>query len=496
VRIEAANHLVMNGEIRADAGSADSTRGGGAGGGVYLTCKTFDGTGKITARGGNVYSSNAGGGGGGRIAIVWSDTEAQKAYSPAPILHTGARCYGKSDGCYPTPDRMPAYRALRNWSGTPGTVYLTDDSFYPGTIWAKCSGWFSFGTRTKNSYVLDGDLFAAESSGDAAMLAQEVCFHDVTLSFPNGLTLPKYAHIIASNCTLNASSVSLDSGCLEVFGHSIVEVSGDLTATGTAQLNFEAGATNGIGAATWNPWGQLVTVGGKLKLADAAILYPGSDNLNGGSVNFTLGSLEIAAGAAIKGNSRGWGRVSHVIVGPGNGPGANPYSNIDGAAHGGYGGTPRANDPNNRTYGDERHPTMPGSSGGRSSAAGYIGGWGGGLFHATVARTVQLDGTINMNGSDCYGAESGGGSGGSVYIKCDRLAGGGTITANGGHGGSTPAYSGNGGGGRIAVYCSKAASWKGMLTAAAGSCATVYAQPAGDGSTFYKQSGGLQILLR
>ena len=71
IRIESKGDVVMNGSLLANAyGRTGHNGGGGSGGGIFVTCRTFSGTGTISANG-EASSSNqtSGGGGGGRIAV-------------------------------------------------------------------------------------------------------------------------------------------------------------------------------------------------------------------------------------------------------------------------------------------------------------------------------------------------------------------------------------------------------------------------------------------
>jgi hypothetical protein len=70
IRIEADRTVQIDGVLTADGQYTAGDRGGGAGGGIHITCKTFAGSGVIRARGANAgTTSNSGGGGGGRIAV-------------------------------------------------------------------------------------------------------------------------------------------------------------------------------------------------------------------------------------------------------------------------------------------------------------------------------------------------------------------------------------------------------------------------------------------
>jgi hypothetical protein len=79
------------------------------------------------------------------------------------------------------------------------------------------------------------------------------------------------------------------------------------------------------------------------------------------------------------------------------------------------------------------------------------------LIQILAAGTIQLDGLMSVNGvsgtfSEGFGA--GGGSGGGIYLRCNRFQGIGRMEANGGNGGvqSAGLEGGGGGGGRIAVW--------------------------------------------
>ncbi|MBW2172398.1 MAG: hypothetical protein JRF69_10575, partial [Deltaproteobacteria bacterium] len=120
-----------------------------------------------------------------------------------------------------------------------------------------------------------------------------------------------------------------------------------------------------------------------------------------------------------------------------------------GAIHGGggYGGRGGAGNSGviGLTYGSLSQPTALGSGGRYYS----VGGSGGGALKFVVTGTVTVDGTISVNGQDSTQCcDNGGGSGGSLWIIANSLAGSGFIAADGGQG---AAKGGAGGGGRIAL---------------------------------------------
>ena len=117
-------------------------------------------------------------------------------------------------------------------------------------------------------------------------------------------------------------------------------------------------------------------------------------------------------------------------------------SSSGGGSYGGQG------DGGKNCYGSVTNPMCLGS-GGRGWASTTV--CGGGALKLTVAGTLKVNGSIQALGRN-NGYYVNPGSGGSIWIDCDTLAGSGYIKADGG---SSPSFSGRGGagGGRIAVHC-------------------------------------------
>ena len=67
-----------------------------------------------------------------------------------------------------------------------------------------------------------------------------------------------------------------------------------------------------------------------------------------------------------------------------------------------------------------------------------------------MSNTLTVDGTVSANGVRYIGGHAGGGSGGSIWVITDTLAGAGSIAADGAIGYASEG--GGGGGGRVAVY--------------------------------------------
>ena len=182
--------------------------------------------------------------------------------------------------------------------------------------------------------------------------------------------------------------------------------------------------------------------------------------------------LEIRAGKVIiqgtvDGEGQGYGNNNNGVA-QGLGPGGGNAGTSSGAGGGGYGGAGGdggydSNDPINSggsTYGTVSGTDVDlGSAGGNASS---IYGGNGGAAVIIRARSIDISGTINVDGAEGEqpgaGQGGGGGSGGAVLIEGDSILLSGNITANGGNGsvGASTANDdgGGGGGGRIKIFSS------------------------------------------
>lgn len=106
------------------------------------------------------------------------------------------------------------------------------------------------------------------------------------------------------------------------------------------------------------------------------------------------------------------------------GPGAVTLPDRAGGTHGGVGALNTQH-----PYGCATNPMNLGSGGAYVIADGNAGG----ALILDVAEKVRVDGTLSANGET---ATYGGGSGGSIWIRCATLEGSGVISANGGTSGS------------------------------------------------------------
>ena len=234
---------------------------------------------------------------------------------------------------------------------------------------------------------------------------------------------------------------------------------------------------------------QDIVVSGCTVTADGAHSFNSLQVTNGGtlthpattanqeySLHLTIaGALVVDASAAIDVSGKGY-LPGYTL---GNTTQGGCVGNA-GGSYGGYGGlggatifvTPVAN----AVYGDYRNPNELGSGG--------LGSAGGGLVRIT-AGAAAIDGAIRANGADSSFA----GSGGGILLNVGTLAGGGSISADGGSGGINSA---NGGGGRVAISygLNNGFDLVGKVTAIGGSGGAFGAV----GTVYLNQTGGEGIL--
>jgi len=136
--------------------------------------------------------------------------------------------------------------------------------------------------------------------------------------------------------------------------------------------------------------------------------------------------LTIAEDCKISADGKGYGS--------GSGPGAGGAGYCGGGGgYGGSGGQAIVDGEGGLVYGSITEPNALGSGGG-SARGYYAGGSGGGVIHLTVSGTLTVEGSITANGSNV--SESGGGSGGSIYVTAGTLAGRGIISGSGSENGA------------------------------------------------------------
>lgn len=469
VRIIATGTVTVNGTITASAlRDHGDLCGSGSGGSIYISCRRFAATnGWILAQGGGkagTYWAYAGSGGGGRIAIVY-DPDAQSLANitdpPRAYISAGGGFY-VNGGFYANRDTM----------GQPGTVYLTDSSFYPSSnsLHGGVVTIPGFMNWTVDNLVLSNDAssfpagFSLTVSNDLAVRGAGggLLLTNSMLSVGRDLIVDANYYGYSRICGGSTSRVWIGRDLvirqkeLTFYGTATngdaLNVGRDCVVTNGGVLRILAARTNGVAPS----YGALLNVGGDLVIAGSSWVYPHSDNTNGGSALFKAANVRILATNSGF-NASGLGFRGAVLGSWGaSGPGAGAV--YAGGGYGGRGGYINGGRGlGGAAYGDANAPVHAGSGGGPwVNASGPNGGSGGGLVRIEALQTVTVNGEINVDGQSGTGINSlwsGGGSGGGVYIRCRTFEGSsmGSVRANGGNG-TTNNTSGGGGGGRIAIW--------------------------------------------
>ena len=201
-------------------------------------------------------------------------------------------------------------------------------------------------------------------------------------------------------------------------------------------------------------------------------------------LNLTIaGNVQVDPGGIIFADGLGFDIAG---VGAGSTGGGGSYGGVGGfSLTGGHGGT---------TFGLYNGQPSLGYGGGNGLLGPSApGGAGGGLIQINSGGSVILNGVVTANGANGTNDQSGGGSGGGIFITANVLSGTGAISVNGGAG--EPAYAGGGGGGRISLQYN-ATSFTGSMTAVggigytAGSPGSVYTKLAGQNGLITYDNGG------
>jgi hypothetical protein len=265
----------------------------------------------------------------------------------------------------------------------------------------------------------------------------------------------------------------------------------DTCTVSTVQAMTNNYVISGTGNLTITSTGSLTT----------AILESFSIDIDGdvtiqasGSITGNVSSIaarDLIVAGSINASSKGYaGGVSTTGGGTGGGIGSGASGGANGGSYGGGGGQGTSSFTMGAPHGSMTEPNLYGAGGG--GTIGRTGGAGGGSVKIDVSRTLDITGSINVNGgnppSGATTAASGGGSGGSIWIIAPTITGNGSVTANGGNGYNSTSIGGGGGGGRIAMYYTTYANTLTTLTAYGGTAAandrfggagTIYKKPSG-----------------
>ncbi len=406
IKLIISNTLTNNGTIQSN-GNAQTV---GSGGSIWIDTNTIAGSGNITANGGTNSDYRSLNGSGGRIAIYYNTDNSE-------ILNTlgtgSAKVLASSTGCD------------CDWTPKPsgaGTVYTEDkqnDTPKQGSLFIR-------NVQTSNKSRAAAIIITQETDID------KFVFKRVNLTSYGNLSVVGNDSVfeLSNGEGLNGDSTLaslITFGTFNYTGEDTLKIDGaDLTIRGNMVLqnnNVQIGGTNAGGLTLYaNTWhynnenrhelGDVhVTPNGVLKL----VSYNSGDSdwTNDYGVQLTTNNLTVDEGGVVTSSGFGYGQ------------------NRGGGAQGVYGGY--AYNESGTPYGSLFEPVDLGSSS------------GGGAMKLIINETLINNGSILSNGN----AETAG-SGGSIWIDTDILAGNGIITANAGTNSDYRAI--NGSGGRVAIY--------------------------------------------
>lgn len=449
VRIEAKGAVTVNGAILANVSALGNRGGSGSGGSIYITCATLAGKGTITADGGRskcgamktwngaAYEKGSAGGG-GCISIVY-DTSLQTGETVAGMTISAEAGYFTNSTGTTYDDGESSYRLEADM----GTLYFPDGKLLPTLLGKGLSGRL-VGVR---EYTHSGDLNWTAGR--------------VRFAAPGEKTVTVAGSLVITNARsrleVGGSYAQFTSLYNDIRDDAPVVfcVKGNMTVADGGRFDVRAAATNG----TEYAYGARVEVAGALTVCSNASVYVWSDSFAAGAPEIVVGSLNVAFGGLISAKGRGghgsyngFNAAAPYNMGWGRGSSGGGHGGVGGYHTPGYVGDQRGA----QAYDDEWLPGLAGAGAGGGKIYAR-GGSGGGAILVSAAGVVTVDGEVNADG-DPYQYQTdaaGGGSGGTVLIRCKTLAGAqtGRVTANGGASTISTTYkSGSGAGGRIAVW--------------------------------------------
>ena len=463
VRLDFTGDVIIDGTVSASV-SERSTRNAigmrGAGGSVWISCRTISGSGAISADGGNpVFSGSWYCGGGGRIAVHYDTTVQDAGGCGVTFSARGGVASDQLGSTVIEPGvtlkHVGYARSAEDqaFTASAGTLWFSDNRFLTSKTYA------AKGLPFSGRWVSPVPLASLEFDGGLSIsnvMVQLPTGVDVTVN--GDLDVGGSGCFARRNCGIvfNSSRVCVK-GDVRVSGARIEVIGGSLKVEGDviessielpAASRFRGGelAIKALGAPAENGSGAELEVLGTLRIPDQCVVCPFADPETGSFVKMRAGRVVLAEGGRIDADEKGW------LMKTGSGA---PANNRSGASYGGAGGSNQATPVIPPTYGTAKKPYELGSGG--ASTHTYAGFDGGGIVDLEVSGTFELNGIVSADGNTHLTAiYAGGSSGGSVVIHAGRLTGTtGLVRAQGGCATSDSthaAYGSTGGGGRVAVY--------------------------------------------
>ncbi|PIK33353.1 hypothetical protein BSL78_29826 [Apostichopus japonicus] len=206
----------------------------------------------------------------------------------------------------------------------------------------------------------------------------------------------------------------------------IIRPDGKINSYNSSHIELESLTVYGAGLVSFTGVTEKVE---KLDILVDQFVIKGGGRLEANKLFVDSKNIEIDHDAVIEVSGRGWSR------GTGQGAGKAHSNGGSGASHGGLAGQGGGVSYSSPAYGDTLRPESFGSGGSSQSSQKCSGG---GVVHLIASQYALLDGEIIADGDDTSVAIAGGGSGGSIWIQANVIAGRGHLSANGGFGGCVP----------------------------------------------------------
>ena len=479
IRLEATGRVTVNGSVAADGKPGTGADwGAGAGGSVYITCKTFAGMhGKVTAAGasGTVYNNSltSHSAGGGRLAIIFNKVDQEKEPVPVDMKYSAdcGPCHRTSESAFP--------------QAQPGTLYFSSDTLIDrrgASLFGRIdfadvtTKWTVDSFRLTNGWAsLVRDGVEMKVTGDFEVTGKSlVC---------RRMVVDNSADSEKTVCTPDTNGTRWDVGGNAILAYTNqypyyyasaavpkLTVGGDFKVSSNGVVHVFAGpdplypAEPGQSASLTN-LGAIVTVGGAINLFETGKVYCASHPYSGASPSFLAASLAVDAGSFFSADNRGYlGSYNNNARTSYNKDSCSPsWPRLKcGASHGGLGGWgPSDNSTTTEmgpTFDSTEWPVLPGP-GGHSDYNGNYGPRGAGVVRLFIMGDAVMDGSLQADATG-QNSFSGGGAGGSVLLSCRTVTGAGTFSAHGADGyihtpdanRDSTYHGGGGGGGRIAVH--------------------------------------------
>jgi hypothetical protein len=460
VRIRGAASITVDGTIAADGLYASQIgSGAGAGGSIRLDAATIGGAGSVHANGASGTTANFAGGG-GRVALYYQNLSIPRANVAASGGDLNTNFGGGAGTIYLSQSNASGVkvadelRAVNNVNKATGITPLS--ALSSGTVT----------TVSGTTVGLSGSVpeFIAGSQIDFLDATGQIIGTSVIASRgANGTSVVLQSAPVVGVVAGTAYRGAWSFDQITVLGAEVMQAAtvrtAHVTTDGTGLLRAAEVRGN-----DFKLHGRLETAlldVATATLENGAFLTHASNTtavtsrlvVNAGTINVDATSRIDASGKGYQDQANGYGRTwPFTFTG-----GAYQGSAGSHGGEGGHGGEPFAT-----TFGSAFDPNEPGGAGGH--IGNFVGNEGGGIIRIK-AHSLNLEGSILVNGFYAGQSSAGSGAGGSIRIDADSLTGSGVIKANGAD--AAPSNFG-GGGGRIAIYATTMTLPRANVTALGG----------------------------